>query len=160
MINSLLNWFKSLSPLIKWVIAIALAVLLLFVFIKGKDSIGNWWEKRQEAAYDKKMAKKEAEVAKLAAERDKAIVEAKEAIAKAELKEQESDLLKLELAKYGKAAQDAVKKQDEAVKNYEDEKNSINADASAFARCTSLCGERAKLGYPCPQRYCDKYAGR
>jgi hypothetical protein len=154
------NWFKSLPALARYVIIAVAIGLALLVGIKGKDWVSDRWEKHLEAKYDKSMAAKEAEAQKLIGERDKAITEAKEAIAKAELKEQESDLLKLELAKYGKAAQDAVNKQNEAVKNYEEDKARINLDATAFERCNSLCSERKQIGYPCPAKFCDRYSGR
>lgn len=153
--KSLFAKFWALSPLIKWAIAGVLAVLLVLLFVWGKDGISNWNEKRKQAQYDAKQKASDAEIAKLKQANEQLITENKEATAKAEMKTQESDLLKLELAKYGKAAKDAVSKQTEAMKNYEEDKARINLDATPFQRCVDLCRERAGIGYPCPRDFCE-----
>lgn len=153
--KSLLQRFTGLPSLAKWVIAGVLTVLLVLLFIWGKDGISNWNEKRKQAQYDAKQKATDAEIGKLQEGNRQLLLEKKEADAKAEMKTQESDLLKLELAKYGKAARDAVSKQTEAMKNYEEDKARINLDASPFQRCVDLCRERAGIGYPCPRDFCE-----
>lgn len=153
--KSLLQRFWALSWVLRLVIVGVLAVLLVLLFVWGKDGISNWNEKRKQAQYDAKQKASDAEIAKLKQANEQLITENKEATAKAEMKTQESDLLKLELAKYGKAAKDAVSKQTEAMKNYEEDKARINLDATPFQRCSDFCRERAGIGYPCPRDFCE-----
>jgi uncharacterized protein (DUF3084 family) len=154
--DKLKGFYAAMTP-VKWVALAVGIVVLIVLFVVGKDEVSQWWHNHQQAKYEKQINSLEENNKKLASENDQLRGERNQSMANAQQAEIERDAMKVELEKYGKAAQGAVKAQEKAAEIYEQDKQNINTDVSNFDRCKSLCGTRAELGYKCAPNFCDRY---
>lgn len=154
--NKVKTVLAAMTP-IRWVALVAGVIVLIVLFVLGKDWVSQKWHDHQQAKYEKHINALEDANKKLESENDQLRGERNQSMANAQQAEIERDAMKVELEKYGKAAQGAVKAQEKAAEIYEQDKQNINTDVSNFDRCKSLCGTRAELGYKCAPNFCDRY---
>lgn len=148
-------------PSIVWVI---LAIVLLVMGFWFKDDVGAWWEKRQEAKFDKVIAEKQVQIDDLTKQRDDAIKNAEVAEAREQGKIIEADLLRQEAAKQGVNIEAAQKKIEEATQEFADNEALLekvkNGEVSKLQLCELQCQDSAKQGFPCRPNYCDPFKGK
>lgn len=153
-----MNWFKSLPSLAKWIIAGVLAVLLIILFVYGKDGVSNWLERRKQAQYDARVEKLKTELDAEKKAHHEALEEAKKYRTMAQVEKQTADALREQAKQSGAKAAEAAKQIDEAMNQYENDQKVIASGLSDYDLCVQYtCPTRATTGYPCKPNYCDRY---
>lgn len=149
--------FNAVPPVIWIIVFIFLGVLIYWM----SDDIGNWWEGRKQAEFDKAIAEKQVVIDDLTKQRDLAKIKAEEAEAREQAKAIEADLLRQEVQKYGINVVDAQKKIESATQDYANDIEFINkvktGEITKFQLCEKQCQTSAELGYPCRATYCNKF---
>lgn len=150
--------FLGTIPSTIWVI---LAIVLIVIGFWLKDDLGAWFEKRQEAKFDKVIAEKQVQIDDLTKQKVEAIARAEQAEAREQAKIMEADLLKQEAAKHGVNVTEAQKKIDAATQNYQNDQDFIEkvktGEVSKFQLCEKQCADSAEEGYPCRANYCEPF---
>lgn len=152
MMIALKLWFKALSPLVKWIIAGAVVLLLIILFVYGKDKIFNvrsWLFDREQAAATEREKK-------LETERDAAIQRAQlleaEGIANKKLaadKEAEAAALRGLIQERGGKIEAEQKRLDDELEKIKKDAGSCGAISDPGARLSCVCAKLARAGLPC-----------
>lgn len=155
---------KTFLALIPWPVWIILTVVIaLGIYWKAGD-ISNWYEKKQQAAFDAKDAVKQKEIDDLHKQIDAEIALKKAAEAKEQIAAQKADTLEQLIAARGGKIEEEQKKIDAAADKFAEDSKLIEAagrgEISKLQLCQKQCSDSAILGYPCPKTYCDKWIGK
>lgn len=144
---------------------IALAVVVVLTI--GLTLLAaNWYtratDKKKRAEFDAALAVSKQINDQLRKERDEQAKRGDEAAERAAKLETQVPGLQAELAKFGAAGAAAIKRQEEAAKQYEKDKTTIRNSTDACALCQWLCTEREKqstadVDLRCPADYCQQY---
>ena len=145
-------------PVGAWLV---LGVILMVSVYWFSDDIGSWWEERKQSQFDKRVAEQQVVIDSLTKERDEAVKKAEAAEAREQAKIVEADLLRIEASKKGVNIEEAQKKIDGALNQYENDLVFIEkvktGEISNFTLCEKQCQDSEKIGYPCRPNYCEKF---